>query len=156
MLASAKKYGKLLLIGLAVVLIVGVMFAGKKMTDYFSERPLMCGSCHIMESAVLKYFNSEHYNKEKNVPLAKCVDCHKDNIRGKLNKVIQTVVFGKEKIETTPNVLPDACLKCHDDADTAEHIQKELRGKFIKNREGECQECHNPKRILHRWVIPQD
>lgn len=114
-------------------LVIGLFFAPKAL-NYVSENPLMCGGCHIMEPAVIGFIKSAHYGK------AKCVDCHKDTIVGKLRRIGKTLFLDPRFVSRSAEVPKEKCIKCH--TDRQEHMTNK------------CSICHSPSGIPHRWSVP--
>lgn len=118
---------------LAASLIVG-FFMGPKINGYISENPLTCGGCHVMEPAVVEYVKSAHYGK------AKCLDCHKDTIMGKMRRIGKTIFLNPQFVSQSAEVPKEKCIACHQDR------QDHMTDK--------CIICHGENGISHRWVIP--
>ena len=117
----------------AMVLVMGPFIVPKAM-NYISENPLMCGGCHIMGPAVVGFVKSTHYGK------AKCVDCHKDTIMGKIRRISETVFLDPQFVSRSAEVPKEKCIKCH--KDRQEHMTDK------------CGICHTPSGTPHQWSVP--
>ncbi|OWK27391.1 MAG: hypothetical protein US76_04125 [Parcubacteria group bacterium GW2011_GWA2_38_13b] len=128
--------GKIVIAFLVIISFAAGLFIVPKALNYVSENPLMCGGCHIMEPAVVGFVKSAHYGK------AKCVDCHKDTIMGKMRRIGKTVFLDPRFVSRPAEVPKEKCIKCHKDR--------------LNHMTDKCGICHTPSGIPHRWSVPHN
>lgn len=139
---------KVSIIFIALILLFGLSF-GKRLYHY-SESPLFCNTCHVMNYQYDNFIhNGAHQNK-------RCIDCHLPNDNF-VNHLVWKGIDGtkdviyfygglyKEPINISnhgKNVVKENCILCH--SEMVSRINTEKRA---------CTDCHRKHTHKHTGVF---
>jgi hypothetical protein len=105
-----------LIIGIIPVIVILAIAIGVSITlNYFAENPSACGNCHIMQTYVNSYYDSNLMDSvhAKAEPEVKCKDCHQVTLVQQTKELIDFVT-GNYETPLKQNVqIQNRCINCH-------------------------------------------
>ncbi|MEK6697510.1 MAG: cytochrome c3 family protein [Nitrospirota bacterium] len=143
---------RLIIIGLALVVVLGGGFIAYKFYDFTQNNPKFCVGCHLMQPAFDSWAKSEH--KSLN-----CHDCHHLTVPEQNMLLVNFVLHRPNSVpERHGKVIVSSkiCNECHTEGKAMRINRSLFHAKHVYMEQLECTECHGevgPNREgLHRFL----
>ena len=133
-----------MLLAFIVLLLAIIAGAAYSTYDYIQNDPAFCRSCHLMESAWVRWSESPHNT-------VTCHKCHEQSMSQNMELLFKYVIERPTSVSKHAEVPSEKCEQCHFQhsekwpyiANTSGHL------KHVKELGIECTTCHAPS--IHRF-----
>jgi nitrate/TMAO reductase-like tetraheme cytochrome c subunit len=117
----------------------------------YHKTPDFCGTCHIMDSYVESWHDSEHMVRAHAEEDVICLDCHVPTIQQQVQELVAFVSGDFEDPLQRRQFDDEFCLQCH------EHGSREEIAERTKDYtlDGEVRNPHDPHPDLDESVVEQ-